>query len=156
MTFPTDFAAETALTEAHKSRTRRFWTPTEHRHDPVSPSQSASSGHPGDAAVQDAPPNVTPVRHARKPLRRLGVSVARPAAVATPVPPIPVVHPSFVSLAAERITEGPWGPVVWVVSNVVSGLEVARYPAAELDGPGAILRYLEEDRCRRERQRRTW
>ena len=82
--------------------------------------------------------------------------MARPAAVATPVPPIPVVHPSFVSLAAERIKEGPWGPVVWVVSNVVAGLEVARYPANDLDGPGAILRYLAEDQCRRERQRREW
>lgn len=78
--------------------------------------------------------------------------MAGPAAV-TPVPPIPVIHPGFVSFSAERIKQGPWGPFVWIVWNVVTGQEVARYRAHETDGPGAILRHLQEQQGRQERER---
>lgn len=70
----------------------------------------------------------------------------------TPVPPIPAVQPSFASFSAERVREGAWGPTVWVVSNVVTGQEVARYPAHETDGPGAVLRALQEELCWQERE----
>jgi len=84
--------------------------------------------------------------------------VAGPAAVAAAqarqshVPPIPAVNPSFVSYAAERCSAGPWGPSWWAVSNVVTGVEVARYATVGLDGPGAILRYLQEEQCWQERR----
>lgn len=68
------------------------------------------------------------------------------------MPPIPTVTPSFVSFAAERVKEGPWGPCCWVVSNVVTGIEVARYSTVGLDGPGAILRALQEELCWQERE----
>lgn len=67
------------------------------------------------------------------------------------VPPIPAVNPNFVSFSAEKVLEGPWGPTVWVVSNVVTGQEVARYSTVGLDGPGAILRALQEELCWQER-----
>lgn len=147
-----------ALNTTHIALSRRFWTPKERPHGPLPASQSAPGGHPGHAAIPDAPPSLADLRDARKRLRRLGVSVAGSPAVATPretpVPPIPTVHPSFVSYAAERVLDGPWGPGVWIVSNVVTGMEVARYPSVGLDGPGAILRHLQEEQCWRERQRK--
>ena len=158
MTFPADFSEVAAQNAAHVLLSRRFWTPTGDFHGPLPASQSASGGHPSHAAIPDAPPSLADLRDARKRLRRLGVSVAGPPAVATPretpVPPIPTVHPSFASYAAERVLDGPWGPGVWIVSNVVTGVEVARYPSVGLDGPGAILRHLQEEQCWRERQRK--
>lgn len=150
MTFHAADPEHATMQDVAVARARRFWTPK----DPAyaqSPAQSPSVGHPGHPAVQAAPPSLDALRDARKRLRRLGVSVARPAAV-TAVPRIPVVHPGFVSFAAERILEGPWGPSHWVVSNVVTGQEVARYPAFETDGPGAVLRALQEQRCWQERR----
>lgn len=158
MTFHAADPAHHAQNTAHVALARRFWTPTEDFHGPLPASQSASGGHPGHAAVSDAPPSLADLRDARKRLRRLGVSLAGSAPVAapreSPVPPVLVAQPSFVSFAAERTLEGPWGPTVWVVSNVVTGIEVARYPAHETDGPGAILRALQEELCWQERQRK--
>lgn len=157
MTFTAERAAEDALTDTHKLTARRFWTPKDPAYA-LPASQSASGGHPGDAAVSDAPPPLADLRVARRRLRGHGSAVAGSAAVApvqplkSPVPPIPAVNPTFVSFAAERIKQGPWGPCCWVVSNVVTGHEVARYLAHETDGPGAILRALQEELCWRERQ----
>ena len=156
MTFPADFPDLQQSTDQHIVKARRFWTPTEDSHA-VPASQSTPGGHPGDAAISDASPSLADLRDARKRLRRLGVAVARPAAVAARprqrhVPPIPAVTPSFVSYAAERVSDGPWGPSWWVVSNVVTGVEVARYATVGLDGPGAILRYLQEEQCWQERR----
>ena len=151
------YAAQNAT---HVTLARRFWTPTEDFYgtrDPLPTSQSASGGHPGDAAVPDAPSPLADLRDARKRLRGHGVALAGSAAVTpqpsreTP-PPIPAVIPTFVSFAAERVSDGPWGPCCWVVSNVVTGMEIARYSTVGLDGPGAILRALQEELCWQERE----
>ena len=157
MTFHAADPERAALDRAHTSLARRFWTPTEHFYA-VPASQSASGGHSGDAAAPDAPPPVADLRLARRRLRGHGSALAGSAAVVpvpgrtSPVPPIPAVNPSFVSFAAERVKEGPWGPCWWVVSNVVTGIEIQRYSTVGLDGPGAILRALQEELCWQERE----
>lgn len=147
------YAAQNAT---HVTLARRFWTPTEGFPHALPASQSASGGHPGDAAVPDAPSALADLRDARKRLRGHGVALAGSAPVAQPSretpPPIPAVIPTFVSFAAERVSDGPWGPCCWVVSNVVTGMEIARYSTVGLDGPGAILRALQEELCWQERE----
>lgn len=139
-------------------RARRFWEPAGGSPYALSASKSAPRRRSRDAALSDPPPSLHLVLHARKLLRDQRIPLAGSPAVATPretpVPPIPTVHPSFASYAAERVLDGPWGPGVWIVSNVVTGVEVARYPSVGLDGPGAILRHLQEEQCWRERQRK--
>ena len=153
MTFHAADPEHATMQDVAVARARRFWTPKDPAYA-LPTSQPTPGGHSGHAAISNAPPSLDSLRDARKRLRRLGVSVARPAAVVGPVPSIPVVHPSFVSFAAERVVEGPWGPAVWVVSNVVTGQEIARYGAGETDGPGAILRALQEQQCWQERRRK--
>ena len=147
-----------AMDAAHVTLARRFWSPTEGFPHALPASQSASGGHPGHAAAPDAPPPLADLRLARRRLRRHGSALAGSAPVApqrpapSPVPPIPAVTPTFVSFAAERVSDGPWGPCCWVVSNVVTGMEIARYSTVGLDGPGAILRALQEELCWQERE----
>lgn len=69
--------------------------------------------------------------------------MARPAALT----PVRVVQSGSCGYTARRAKLGPWGPTVWVVRDVLTRQRVASYSIHEVDGPGAILRFLQEEQC---------
>lgn len=154
MSWATELAEDAVKAARHHALARTFWSKVDGKEDDVEP---APVGHPGDPAVsveQPAEAARLAVVAAARELRRAGrVALAGPAAVSAPAQPR-ITRPGACGFTAEKVTEGPWGPAWWVVRDLATRQEVARYPSYEADGPGAILRYLQEEHCWRQQMER--
>ncbi|MFT4039695.1 MAG: hypothetical protein QM692_16055 [Thermomicrobiales bacterium] len=144
MTWADELADDAAKAARHQALARTFWSKLDGKEE--DDAEPAPGGHPGDSAVSLEQPAATArlavVAAARK-LRGVGrVAVAGSAAV-TPAAP----RSGVCGYTADRVDEGPWGPSWWVVRDLATRLELTRYRVHEVDGSGAILRYLQEEQC---------
>lgn len=79
--------------------------------------------------------------------------MAGPVAVTTPR--FRVLDPGPFGYSVGLVSLGVQGPRVWIVTDLAIGQEVARYPVEDVsDGPGAVLRFLQDQQCWHERQRK--